>query len=235
MGSFKLTIKQQNRNKLYYSKFRYRAELREEGVRFVFGTKTLKKCFERIDKFNNLMAIARLSFSKRIDTDLVDKQLLESLINFRLKYEDSKDVKIYRSGYGLDTFNVYTNDISILEEAHEISDKFLITEITVPPSEFMYFSKEPEYNYRVYLKATRASSEMISTLNSFRNNYHDNGDIWLSGGLVSFLKRHSDTNKSFSLPSSSFIDFKDEQTLTLMHILFGECLRKYCKLEKRPE
>ena len=60
MGSFKFTIKQQNRNKLYYSKFRYRAELREEGVRFVFGTKTLKKCFERIDKFNNLMAIARL-------------------------------------------------------------------------------------------------------------------------------------------------------------------------------
>lgn len=236
MVSSKLKIKQQNRNKLFYSKFKYRAELSGVGVRFVFNTKTLQKCLERIDTYNINTPYSNHRISLvPIDTKKVDGHLLEDLINFRLKYKDSKEVKIYRSGYGYDTYTVYTNDTNVLEEVRDISNTVNITEVITPPSEVMYFAKEPEYKYRVYLKTTRASSELISTLNSFRNSYHNKGDIWLSGGLVLFLMRHCNTHRSLYLPGASFIDFKDEQTLTLMHLLFGECLRKSCKLEKRPK
>lgn len=236
MGLLKLKIKQQNRNKLFYSKFRYRAELSGEGVRFVFTTKTLQKCLERIDVYNiNASNSGNWIPLVPINTDEVDGHLLEDLIKFRLKYKDSKEVKIYRSGYGYDTYTVYTNDTNVLEEVRDISNAVKITEVITPPSEVMYFAKEPEYKYRVYLKSKKANTELISTLNSFRNNYHNKGDMWLSGGLVYFLIRNSNSLKSLSLPTAAYIDFNDEQSLTLMHILFGECLRKSCKLEKRPK
>ena len=226
-----MNITQTNRNKLFYNKFCYRVILKYLGVRFVSNTRDLDHFKRKINKArkNNSSVWYKLPVPKLTELNL---DLCEKLIVFYNNYSCNKEVTFLHEHLSL---SLYTSNIDILKELYQIDNNIEITQALTPPSAIMYFAKEPEYKYRVYFKSTRASSELLSTLNSFRYSYHDKGDVWLSGGLVLFLMRHCNTHKSFYLPSSSFIDFKDEQTLTLMHLLFGECLRKSYKLEKRPE
>jgi hypothetical protein len=223
MVSLKLRIKKQNRNKLFYDKFLYRAEFNSLGVRFIFKSETLKDCINRITRFNKM---------RDIDVNKLDLPLLGETITFYNKYKDKKqEVTFLRSGYSHSVFTMYTNDVSILEELVDISKDTEIIEAVTPPSEVMYFAKEPTYNYRVYLKSKLVSPETINCLRTFHMNNQDKGKVWLSNGISQFLGR----TKRGHLPTGCYIDFNDEQTLTQLYLLFGECLRKSYKLEKRPE
>jgi hypothetical protein len=223
MVSLKLRIKKQNRNKLFYDKFLYRAEFNSLGVRFIFKSETLKDCINRITRFNKM---------RDIDVNKLDLPLLGETITFYNKYKDKKqEVTFLRSGYSHSVFTMYTNDVSILEELVDISKDTEIIEAVTPPSEVMYFAKEPTYNYRVYLKSKLVSPETINCLRTFHMNNQDKGKVWLSNGISQFLGR---TKRGY-LPTGCYIDFNDEQTLTQLYLLFGECLRKSYKLEKRPE
>jgi hypothetical protein len=235
MASLKLKINKQNRNKLYYTKFLYKAEFISHGIRFIFNSKNYKDCITRITRFNDHALSNNWPYGSHtiINLDKIDQLLFENVIAFHQKYQGTKQVTFLKSGFSHHGFTMYTNDVSILEELENIHYDIIITEAVTPPAEIMYFAKPPKYKYRVYLKSNKISVELNETLKNFHLKYHDKGDIWLSGGLTWYLTYKRRTTYSY-LPSSAFIDYNDEQTLTLMHLLFGECLRKSYKLEKRP-
>jgi len=232
MASSKLKMKKQNRNKLYYGKFLYKAELEILGVRFIFNAKTIGGCVKRIQQFNN-NSFHSVYFKALLDSiriDHLDLPLLEKIIGFYTKYKGSNQVTFLRSGNNHSIFTMYTNDVSILEELVAISNLTNIIEAVIPPTEIMYFAKEPPYKYRIYLKNKVFSQDTMDSLKTFYMSNHNKGDVYASGGITHFVT-HS---RRGYIPSGSFIDYNDEQTLTLMHLLFGECLRKSYKLEKRP-
>jgi hypothetical protein len=235
MVSSKLRIKKQNRNKLFYDKFLYRAEFNSLGVSFILTSKakTLQDCINRIKRFNdNVLRNPWYMSNREIDASKLALPLLEQTITFYNKYKDKKqEVTFLRSGYSHSVFTMYTNDVSVLEELVDISKDTEIIEAVTPPSEVMYFAKEPTYDYRVYLKSKLVSPETINCLRTFHMNNQNKGKVWLSNGISQFLGR----TKRGHLPTGCYIDFNDEQTLTQLYLLFGECLHKSYKLEKRPE
>jgi hypothetical protein len=230
MVSSKLNIKKQNRNKLFYGKFLYKAVFETLGIRFIFRSKSMSDCLDRIKKFNRRQSIFYAYSQDSIKIDDLDMNLLEKTFCFHKKYQDSNQVTFLRSGYNNYTFTMFTNDISILEELVDICSDTEIVEAITPPSEIMYFAKEPKYKYRVYLKNKVFSEDILESLKTFYMTNHNKGNIWLSSGIFFFVMN----SRRGYLPSGCFIDYNDEQTLTMMHLLFGECLRKSCKLEKRP-
>jgi hypothetical protein len=229
MVSSKLKIKIQNPNKLFYSKFLYKAEFTSLGVRFIFRSKSIEDCIKRIERFNDntINNTWYMPRSPSLRLDHLDLSTLKKVICFYKKYKDSKQVTFLRSGYSHNVFSMYTNDVSILEELVDICSDTEIIEAVTPPSEIMYFAKEPPYKYRIYLKNKVFSQDTMSSLKTF---YMSNHDVFASSGLTHFVMQ---AGRRY-LPSGCFIDYNDEQTLTMMHLLFGECLRKSYKLEKRP-
>lgn len=242
MELLKSQIKHQNRNKLFYGKYEYKAEVNSLAIRFIFRSKNANHCVTRITTYND----RRLSSpwlrenDTKIDVSNLNLDLIEKVIAFYRKHKND-DVTFLRSGYSHNVFSFYTNDISMLEEIADICPEVEFTRAIPPPDKVMYFSKEPPYQYRVYLKSKRVESELISTLTNFLQN--NQATTHRSGGLGFFLIRHNLRGQGQYtnnlppygyLPNNCFIDFQEEQTLTLMHLLFSDCLRKSYKLEKRP-
>lgn len=232
MASLKLKITQQNRNRLFYSKYSYKVTLSCAGVRLIFNSEDYAQCVDRINTLNINISRQRYSLIKeKIDVSKLQVELLTSLIIFYTKYKNSKQVTFLRSGKKYNDFICYTNDIAILEEIADIFPQVEIIEALPAPPKIMYFSKEPLFNYRIYLKSTRVKEETIQSLITFIKTKPES--VHFSTGLTQYANQPWRWKWGW-LPNNCFIDFRDEHTLTIMYLLFNECLRKSYKLEKRP-
>jgi hypothetical protein len=76
---------------------------------------------------------------------------------------------------------------------------------------------------------------LISDLRDFSKRYEYSLDIQLCGALKDYVNsnRWGIRYRKY-LTNNYFINYNDPSTLTLMHLLFNECLGKNYKLEKRP-
>ena len=229
-----MNITQVNRNKLFYSKFCYRVTLKYLGVRFVSNTKDLTHFKQKIDmarKYNS-SAWYRIPVPELTDINL---DLCEKLISFFSKYDTNKEVTFLHNNQF--SVSVYTSNIDILKELYQIDNDIEITQALPPPAAIMHFAKEPSFKYRIYLKSVRATESLITELRDFGNRYRNSDDIKLSDALHDYILYNDNHRKvryrSF-LSNGFFINYNDPNMVTLMHLLFSECMGKNYKLEKRP-
>jgi hypothetical protein len=205
--------------------------LRYPGVRFVSNTRDLVHFKQKINnaRKNNTSAWYKLPVPKLTELNL---DLCEKLIGFYNNYSCNKEVTFLHDHLSL---SVYTSNIDILKELYQIDNNIEITQALPAPPAIMYFAKEPSFKYRVYLKGIRVNETLVSDLRDFSKRYEYSHDIQVCSALKDYVNSNRWGVRYYNyLTNNYFINYNDPSTLTLMHLLFNECLGKNYKLEKRP-
>ena len=214
----------EDRNKLYFNKFRYRSTLITRYLGFIYYTHSITDYREKL----NQVAQHRAQWARQVDMSHCDFYLIEKVINFREHHKDRKDVTLRLEH---DKLSVFTNDIDILNKVYDIFPKTYLSEVTLTEPGVMLFVKEPAYKYRIYLKSRQVSTE-------FKEDFFDfvttNPSVSASPALVNTLRNPRRARYPF-MHGGYFLNYNDESTVTLLGLLFPQILGKVYKLEKRPE
>lgn len=211
---------QTNRNNLFYGKYKYKVPIAMAGSRHLTYSRTYDEFEKRLSNIGYAIEVNYGGSKYR------------KLFDFYKKYMDNKEVTFLRD-YGFLGF--YTSNEDILNELMVLNLGLKVYEAVTPPTKVLYFAREPQYKYRVYLKAKRVSEPLIDSLIGFCDTYKDKG-INISSGLIRFMDSKHWKKRFYSyLNSSFFIDFNDDSMITIMHLMMSECIGKTFKLERRPE
>jgi hypothetical protein len=222
-------IKVDNRETLYYGKYRYRARLKLFGLNRTYQAKSIIDVLERIRKYGR-------DKDNTIDVDSIDR-----FINWRNKHasSDNKSEKQAMIRIESITAGVFSNDLQLLQTLEFIagSDAVDYTEVdTSVPTGIKYFVKKPQYNYRLYLKSKRVNEKFVSELSRFIERYKETDTVivpsealtkWLKGNVKHWLYRYCSGHY--------YIEYNDESTHSLMGLMFGDMISRRFKLEKRPD
>ncbi len=210
---------QTSRNKLFYNKYRYKVSINLVGSRYLKHSRSYNDFAKKV---------TNLGYA--IDAYLESRY--KTLFDFYKKYTDNKEVTFLRD---YDSLGFYTSNETILNELLAMNLGLKVHEAIAPPDKVMYFAKEPQYKYRVYLKSKRVSDSLIDSLSGFCDTYKDK-NINVSNGLIKFINSEHWKRRIYSyLNNSFFIEFNDDSMITIMHLMMSECIGKTYKLEKRPE
>jgi hypothetical protein len=129
-----------------------------------------------------------------------------------------------------DRVHFYSNDISLLETILTVSpnlDCYQALDLQVPAG-IKYFSKQPKFQYRVYLRDVLLAENDYQDLKKFHYQYEYSSEFKFSPGLTYILKN----NRRYII--KYYIDCKTQTSMTHLYLLFSNILGKKYKLEKRP-
>jgi hypothetical protein len=223
------TVYIDNRETLYYGKYRYRARLKLFGLNRTYQAKSIIDVLERIRKYGRHK-------DKDIEVDSIDR-----FITWRNKYAspDNKSEKQAMIRIESSTAGVFSNDLQLLRTLEFIAGPEAVdyTEVdTSVPTGIKYFVKKPKYNYRLYLKSKRVHEKFVTDLARFIDRYKETDTVivpsealakWLTGNVKHWLYRYCSGHY--------YIEYNDESTHSLMGIMFGDMIKCRFKLEKRPD
>ena len=222
MASLKLKLEQ--RERLYYNKYVYRAVTNVPGAHYTNKAKTIGEYRDIIDKFYTQMLRYPL-YTTKIMTD-TDYDNIELLINYNNNFKKNNKGTTRREGNSL---SFYSNDLDLLKTAPSTSKPLKIYQADVLPDGVKYFKRKVPAPFRVHLKETRVNTELRQDIVDYINKTEG---VEGSGALMIWLTRTSSwpqvwCNKSF------YINYTDSSQLTMMHILFSEVIGKNYKLEQK--
>jgi hypothetical protein len=217
MESFKLN--QEDRDKLFFNKYKYRASCQLEGVRYTYYCSSIEDYHKKI-KRNKLEP-----WGGKKDYSSIDYDRIEKFIDWR--NENKKDL-IIRIEY--DTFSVFSNDLESLKTLVEIGDvQFTEAKVVAPGVKF--FKEKPDYNYRIYLKGVKLDGDRADQICSFVDNYKDRPNINISKALVNAVSCGKIRSKRW-IHNSYYIDYTEESMLSILRLVFpGVLSSKIYKLD----
>jgi hypothetical protein len=220
-----LKFKTDSSKTLYFNQYKYKVCLPLTGAHLTRGISTIEKFNERVAKRNNrinqyIQSLIHGDPLKNINSDLIEKFMKWQLVNgsklqIRLEF---------------DKVHFYSNDIPLLETILTISpniDCYQALDLQVPAG-IKYFSKQPKFQYRVYLKDMLLAENDYQDLKKFHYQYEYSSEFKFSPGLTYILKN----NRRYII--KYYIDCKTETSMTHLYLLFSNILGKKYKLEKRP-
>lgn len=212
---------------LYFNKYQYRARVYHEGIYLsAWDDYTKEQIVNRIKKNKHRF--------KNAEADII--------INFtqwRKSHSKGKNRTCTVRVEG-DVASVFSNDLSELKTLESLGCQIDYTEIFDNiPEGTKYFTKEPKYKYRIYLKSKRVPEEFRQKLDSFINRYKGTdtkleASVALNGWLKHDLPTWAVWRRLYS-SSHFFINYNDESFITLFGLSFGGMISRKFKLEKRPE
>lgn len=214
----------------YWDKFKYRARFKLPGVRFTYFAKT-------VDEWKNRVENSRWGYT-RSEPTLEEKQhVLEYAPTIEKFLELKSDLKKTKKGtirIEADTTAVFSNDLQFLHSLKTWATDIDFTE--VQKSNIVgikYFVKEPERNYRIYLKSKRVENSLCNELNELFNKQKS---LNPSRALKSWVTNERSSHwRSRFLSSAYFIEYDDESTLSYLALMYPDILGRRYKLEKRPD
>lgn len=222
MASLKLKVEQ--RERLYYNSYMYRAVCNVPGAYYTDKAKTIDEYKDIIDNFRTEKLRYPLYTPVIMTNDHYDN--IEILINYINEFKKHDKGTIRREG---NTITFYSNDLPLLKKALSVAVPLKLYQAELLPAGVKYFKRSVPAPYRVHFKEVRVNSEIKDDILS----YIDRTDgVEASSSLLTWLKRshrwaHSWCSKSF------FINYTDSSQLTMMHLLFPEVIGKNYKLEKK--
>ena len=215
---FKLKV--EDRPQLYYAKFKYKLVIKETNLSFAnyatsmadFGKATEKAKIQR--------------FWKQPIPNTGNEDVIEAIIDYRLKYESDDRVSLRKEG---DSLTIYTNEIFIINDAYSFAPAAKLVEANAMPTGVMIFKREPPAKFRVYLSGGQVSSdfrdEMLSHLAKTPDMKPSKSfDRWLH---YTYRYAHVWTY------SSHYLDFNQDSDLMMLYLLFTGAFGKNYKLEKK--
>ena len=223
------TVHVENRETLYYGKYRYRARLKLYGLNRTYNAKSIIDVLERIRKY-----------SRTKDSEL-DLDSIERFIHWRNQHASLDNISEKHATIRIEssTAGVFSNDLQLLQTLEFIAGADCVdySEVDMSiPTGVKYFVRKPEYNYRLYLKSKRVNDKFVTDLARFIDRYKDTDTVivpsdalkkWLKGHVKHWLHRYCS--------SHYYIEYNDESTHSLMGLMFGDMIKSRFKLEKRPD
>jgi len=222
MASLKLKVEQ--REKLYYNSYMYRAVCHVPGAYHTDKAKTIDKYRDYLEKFHTEMLRYPL-YTPLVMTD-ADYDNIEILINYINNFKKNDKGTIRREGNNI-TF--FSNDLPLLKKALSIDVPVKIYQAELLPAGVKYFKRKVPAPFRVHLKEAKINSEIKDDILSY---IERTDGVEGSSALMIWLTRphrwaHSWCSKTF------FINYTDSSQLTMMHLLFPEVIGKNYKLEQK--
>lgn len=220
MESFKLNL--EDRDKLFFNKYKYRATCQLLGVRFTYYCTTVKDFQKKIEKRRQ----DPWHYGKQYSNDDLDLNAIEFFIKWRNTYKKDSIIRIE-----YDTFAVFSNDLELLKTLEEIGSDIQYTEANVIAPGVKFFKNKPKHDYRIYLKGIRLDSDKVDQICSFVENYKTRDSVKISSALVHAVS-NGRINSNRWMHNSYYIDYNEESMLTLLRLVFpGILSSKIYKLE----
>ena len=195
------------------------------GVHLTRNISTIEKFNERIDKRNSrinqyIQSVLHGDSPKQINNNTIEKFMAWREVNGRKLHIRLEFNKVH----------FYSNDIPLLESILDISPNVECYEALnlQVPAGIKYFSIQPKFEYRIYLKDLLLGENDHNELKKFHHRYEYSSEFKFSPGLTYILKN----NRRYII--NYFIDCKTENSVTHLYLLFSHILGKKYKLEKRP-
>ena len=219
------SLKSEARPNLYFNKYKYRASIIVQNLRFTHITETFEQFLMFIKQESE---VARTRYWHRAVVPNSPAQLdrIRNTIEYRNRVQAIKGVTI-RKEY--DSISFYSNDLDLLKEVWTFSPKSCISEVILMPAGVMTFAKEPIYQYRTYLVNRKIES---NSKEEFFDFVKRTPVVEPSGSLDHWLKRPSRYSHDYS-SDKYFISYDDPGILTMLGLICPEIIGKSYKLEKR--
>jgi hypothetical protein len=218
----------------YYNKYEYRARFYLNGVRYTWYIKDdIQELIDRLEAPAVGYHYNRISYDRDEVRENIPK--LEAFLKWRnnLKEKKTSTIRVEHN-----TVAVFSND---LQELQDIKTNIPGIEIDITKAEkssyigVKHFARQPNHNYRVYLKSKRVEGSFAEDLH---NLFKKNKNLYPCPSLKHWAKGSVKGVNTWRYRFSSathFIDYDDESVLSYLALMHGDMLGKRYKLEKRPD
>lgn len=233
MGLLKLPIKKSdgieyldNRNGLYYNKYRYRARVYCTGITVTWFCKDPADVPSKMAKNSRWVN--------------ANQQVIINFINW--KNNNDKKINPHTIRVEGSIASIFSNDLDFLKTLDNLGCEVDYTEVNdCVPEGVKYFAGDPKHKFRMYLKSKRVSEEFTTQLSNFIERYKGTATIinpspalraWLTAANTNQPSWMSWRNRYSS--SHYFIDYDEESVITLFSLVFNNMISRKFKLEKQP-
>ena len=227
MASYKLKV--EKRNKLYFNKFKYRAVCKIQGAAYTYYTPDLDTFVARMEKLRDnkpRYGVRVINDDWREYWEEVNLDSISQLITWRNLVSKDKCLIRIQS----DFVSFFSNDLSLLQTLESIDPKLKITEVISYDNNYLYFKKQPKYKFRTYFKGKRMPKDFSENIVSLQDMYKS---LNFSKGLFTSLF-HNNWHPYRYMHGSYFVEYNDEQMLTILSMWFPDMLAKTYVLAKEP-
>lgn len=229
MESSKLKV--EKRSKFYFNKFKYKASLHIQGAAYTYYTPDLETFVSRMEKLRDTKSrygVRLIDDEWKEYWEEVNLDTISQFITWR-KVVDKEKCMYRIQG---DSVSFFSNDISLLETLSVLDEniKYFMAECYANP-DIMYFKKEPKYSYRTYFRGKRMPKDFSDNVRTLQGMY---SSLNFSKGLFTSLF-HNNWHAFRYMHGSYFVEYNDEQMLTILSMWFPDMLAKTYKLAKEPK
>lgn len=220
-------MKIEKRQILYFNKYRYKASLCVIGAGYSYYTNDVESFIERIEKFKNSSnSYWNKGWHDTHYLDKIDYDQISKFITWRTTI--GKDQCLYRIQG--DKVSFFSNNIDLLRTLESIDHNVEYTEaLCHANSEMMYFKKKPNHKFRTYFRGKRMPKDFSDNVRTVSETYKS---LHFSPALLRILFDHTQYNPYRYLHGSYYVEYDDEQMLTILSIWFPNMLHKTYSLHK---
>lgn len=227
MESFKLKI--EKRNKLYFNKFKYRAVTKIQGAAYTYYTPDLETFVNRMEKLRDhkpRYGVRLLNDEWKEYWEEVNLDQISQLLTWRNLVSKEKCLIRIQGDY----VSFFSNELPLLETLDSIDKNVKFTEAVCHESNYMYFKKEPKYKFRTYFKGKRMPKDFSENIQNLDKMYDS---LNFSPAIFKSLF-HNNWHPYRYMHGSYFVEYNDEQMLTILSMWFPNMLAKTYVLAKEP-
>jgi len=229
MESFKLIT--EKRNKLYFSKFRYKCKVHLPGVGYTYYTPDIESFIDRIERWKSQDEKHGRYYPyghRALDYADIKYDAIEFYIDFRNNMDKDK-MTCRIEGRNVSFFS---NDLNLFKPLIVLDPYMQLSESSVLDNKVFYMSRTPKYKFRTYFKGKRPPEKFLEGVLDFAERYPT---VNISRGLLRLAEnRRYSFNKFMYMHNSYYVDYNDESMLSILSMFFDGMLAKTYTLAKRP-
>lgn len=222
-------LKVEKRNKLYFSKFKYKAVTHIQGAAYTYYTSDLETFVSRMEKMRNNASRYGVRIINEDWTEYweeVNLDKISKLITWRnVVSKDKCLIRIQK-----DTVTFFSNELPLLQTLDSIDNNVKFYEALSLDNDCLYFNKKPKFKYRTYFRARRIPKDFSDSVRSLHANYKS---LNFSKALFAILFKNSYHPYRY-IHGSYFVEYNDQNMLTILAMWFPDMLAKTYSCHKRP-
>jgi hypothetical protein len=223
-------LKVEKRNKLFFNKFKYKAEVFIQGAAYTYFTPDIDTFVSRMEKLRThkpSYGVRLLNDDWKEFWDEVNIEKISKFITWRNLV--SKEKCMYRIQGNHVSF--FSNDLNLLETLKSIDEfcKFKEAVVFDVPNT-LFFKKEPKYKFRTYFRGKRMPKDFSDNVRSLQDMYKS---LNFSKGLFTSLF-HNNWHQYRYMHGSYFVEYNDEKMQVILAMWFPDMLAKTYSLAKEP-
>lgn len=215
-----------NRDSLYYNKYRFRARIHCAGITMTWFCKTTNEVIALRNKHRR--------WKESNETGVIN------FINWKNNIDKKANPHTIRVEGNIGS--VFSNDLNFLKTLETTGCTVDYTEVNqCIPTGTKYFVRQPKHKYRIYLKSKRVQNDFKGKLGDFINRYKKTDTVITPSPALQHWINFIPSSYSWQAwktgycSSQFFIDYNDESIITLFALIFDGMISKKYKLEKQPD